>query len=185
MKTTNLLLLSTCFAFFSLNSLAYNNDRNVSVFAKYEMNNADSITSAGFAVPFFKRHSDFGAYFTSALGVAEINDKKGVENDFLTWDTGVKFGYFSDVSIYGEVGFDLFEVMFKDRREYDEFDEGYQEYEHVHDTDNEIDGYIGLGVGVDLKPIKIEFFSRIRQIDSDSWESKEHLYSGFQFAIAF
>ncbi|PAJ74838.1 hypothetical protein CJF42_08510 [Pseudoalteromonas sp. NBT06-2] len=45
---------------------------------------------------------------TSAIGYGDITDKTGDNNHYLTWDTSVKFGFFSDISIYGEVGLDLF-----------------------------------------------------------------------------
>ena len=32
---------------------------------------------------------------------------------------------------------------------------------------------------------KIDVFTRLRQIDGNNWESKEHLYSGLQLSIVF
>lgn len=190
MKKISLLLISiTLFSF--MPCLASANNFPPAIFAKNESHNTDSISSIGIEIPFGDPHSHFGAYMTSAIGYADITDKTGNSNDYLTWDTGFKFGYFSDISIYGEVGLDLFELIWDDLNDKDEDERTYyydnEEYDYF-DTerqDDDIDGYIGVGIGFNLKPIKIDVFTRLRQIDGNNWESKEHLYSGLQLSIVF
>lgn len=185
------LLLIILASLISTSSLASSNKHKLAMFIKNESHNTDSISSLGIEIPFGRYHTSFAAYMTSAIGYADITDKTGNSNDYLTWDTGFKFGYFSDVSIYGEVGLDLFELIWDDLNDRDEDESTYyhenEDYDYF-DTESQnddIDGYIGVGIGFDLKPIKIDVFTRLRQIDGNNWESKEHLYSGLQLSIVF
>jgi len=190
MKNASLLLISLTFFIF-MPCLASSNNYSPAIFVKNESHNENSISSIGLEIPFGDPNSNFGAYMTSAIGYGDITDKTGDNNNYLTWDTGLKFGYFSDISIYGEVGLDLFELIWDDLNDKDEDETTYyyenEEYDYF-DTerhDNNLDGYIGFGIGLDLKPLKIDIFTRLRQIDGHNWEAKEHLYSGLQLSISF
>ncbi|WP_091989267.1 hypothetical protein [Pseudoalteromonas denitrificans] len=163
---------------------ASSNNISPTIFIKNEIHGNDSIVSFGLEVPLKKSHSNFGAYVTSALGYAEVTDKTNHQNNFLTLDTGLKFGYFSDISIYGEVGIDLFDTFLNGEVFDSEKDDDEYDYHNTKSHDSDVDGYIGVGIGIDLKPIKVEAFTRIRQIDSHAWEAKEHIFSGIQVSIS-
>ena len=79
----------------------------MNLFVKSEHNSTDSITSAGIEVMAKNNYSNFGAAFTTALGSAEVFTKKGDRETFLTLDSGIKFGYFSDFFVYGEAASNL------------------------------------------------------------------------------
>ena len=174
--------------FLSTSCLAKNSP---AIFIKNESHNASTISSVGIEIPFGDPHSNFGAYMNSAIGYGDILDKTGDYNHYLTWDTGFKFGYFSDISIYGEVGLDFFEFILDDLNDKDEDKRNYyhenEDYDYfdTESQDDDIDGYIGVGIGLDLKPFKIDLFTRLRQIDGRNWEAKEHLYTGLQLSVTF
>lgn len=154
------------------------------VYVKTEWQENDVITSVGADALFSINHSDFAFGYSSALGVAEVSTKKGGVEHYLTWDSGIKFGYFSDLYAYAEMGFDLFEAAafeFKDECE-DDFSHHHCD---AHQGSNDLDAYAGIAIGVDLKPFKLEAFTRLRQIDGDYWESQNHVFGGVMVAISF
>ncbi|WP_024609925.1 hypothetical protein [Pseudoalteromonas sp. TB64] len=150
---------------------------NTAVFVKSEFNGDSSITSVGVEMMAKQNHSNFGVIFTSAVGAAKVDNKQGEQEEFITWDNGMKLGYFNDFFIYAELGLDLFELAFKN----DRGDNTYQ----IEKSNNDIDGYAGIGMGYHLKPFKIEAFTRVRQIDGYYWEAEEHIYSGVQLSLTF
>jgi len=152
---------------------------NINLFVKSERNSTDSITSAGVEFMAKNNNSNFGAALTTALGSAEVFTKKGDRETFLTLDTGIKFGYFSDFFVYGEVGLDLIELAFYDDRKDHDYNDRFD------DDNNSIDGYMGVGIGVDSKPFRIEIYARAREIDSRYWEAQNHGYAGLQVSISF
>lgn len=152
---------------------------DMNLFVKSEHNSTDSITSAGIEVMAKNNYSNFGAAFTTALGSAEVFTKKGDRETFLTLDSGIKFGYFSDFFVYGEVGLDLIELAVYDDRDDHDYSDRYD------DDHNNIDGYVGVGMGVDSKPFRIEIYARAREIDSRYWEAQNHGYAGLQVSISF
>ncbi|MBB1329349.1 hypothetical protein H5087_08280 [Pseudoalteromonas sp. SR43-7] len=173
-------LLSTLLSF-SQNAnarfLLGNDMPNTGMFIKSEFNGDSSITSAGLEMMVKQNYSNFGVVFTSAIGAAVIDNKQGEQEEFITWDNGMKLGYFNDFFIYAELGLDLFELAFKN----DRGDNTYQ----IEKSNNDIDGYAGIGAGYHFKPFKIEIFTRARQIDGDYWEAQEHIYSGVQLSFTF
>ena len=50
---------------------------------------------------------------------------------------------------------------------------------------NAIDGYAGLGAGINAKNIRIEGFVKARQIDSDTWDSDKQIFYGLQLSLFF
>ncbi|WP_240915871.1 hypothetical protein [Pseudoalteromonas sp. Z1A2] len=86
---------------------------NTGMFIKSEFNGDSSITSAGVEMMVKQNYSNFGVVFTSAIGAAVIDNKQGEQEEFITWDNGMKLGYFNDFFIYAELGLDLFELALK------------------------------------------------------------------------
>ena len=162
---------------------------NSAIFIKSESNNTDIITSIGVEMMKKSNYSNFGFVFTSALGVAEVTSKNAVQENFITWDNGVKFGYFNRLFVYGEVGIELFELglrSFSEERNSQSHSYRYNNnYNYDNNNSNSTDGYAGIGIGYNFKPVKIELYSRARQIDGNNWESRKHIFSGIQLSFSF
>lgn len=137
---------------------------DMNLFFKLEYNSIDLIILVGIEFMVKNNYSNFGVVFIMVLGLVEVFIKKGDWEIFFILDSGIKFGYFSDFFVYGEVGLDLIEfVFYDDWKDYD--------YSDCYDDDyNNIDGYVGVGMGVDLKLFRIEIYVRVWEIDSCYWE---------------
>ena len=180
MKPLFLTLFASLVFFPSISFASSHDSPDMNVFVKSEHNSTDSITSAGVEFMAKNNYNNFGAAFTTALGSAEVTTKKNNRETFLTLDTGIKFGYFSDFFVYGEVGLDLIELVLHDSREDHDYINRYDD-----DDPNDIDGYVGVGFGFDSKPFRVEIYARAREIDSSYWEAQKHGYAGLQVSISF
>jgi hypothetical protein len=159
-------------------------DFDFSIFAKTEFNALDDqITSAGFEAIGYFNHTPFGIGMSSALGNASVTTEQNYREDFIMLDTGIKFGYFSNVYAYAEFGVDLFELMFHDQRDTD-----YNNRSHIinyNSPDNEIDAYLGAAVGFHIEHLKLEAYTRYRQIDGNGWNIKDKHFTGMQVSFSF
>jgi hypothetical protein len=149
-----------------------------SIFYTYESNGDDYIAGIGAGVTFKDSHTKFGFGLTTSINNAEVIAEDGFIEDYVAWEASARIGYFSNLSIYGEVGIDLTELLFHDLR-YDHHDDYYNEY---HD---DIDAYVGIGAGIKLGALRIEAFSRLREIDSRYWEARSSHFTGVQFSLNF
>ena len=153
------------------------NDRTTSIFYTYEGNGYDYIAGFGAGLTLKNSHSNWGIGLTTTFSNAEVRTEDGYIEEYFAWEGSVRFGHFSQVSIYGEVGIDLTEMLFHDLR-YDH-DDYHNEY---HD---DLDAYVGVGAGFNLGPLKVEAFTRLREIDSLYWEARSSHFTGVQFSINF
>lgn len=155
------------------------------IFFSHESNGQDYISGFGVGLLFVNAETNVGFQLNTSLSNAEITSTDGYIEDFVAWEGGVKFGLFSDISIYAEVGIDLAELFFHDLR-YDRHDYYYDDYSHgYYEYHDNIDAYFGVGFGVQLGPLKLEGISRLREIDSLYWESESELFTGFQVSLNF
>ena len=152
-------------------------DLSVRAFYSYESDGADYFSSVGVGATFKNSETNFGIQFNTSLGYAEVMAKDGYIEDFVSWEGGFKVGYFSNFSIYVEGGIDLSELFFHDLR--------YDDYEHHHGYEDDLDAYVGMGVGFRTGPIQIDAFIRFREIDSKYWEAESDSFSGIQLSINF
>jgi len=164
-------------------------DAQASIFYSYESNGDDFISGIGADLIFVNSESKLGFGLTTALNYAEVRTEHGFIEDYNAWEGGFKFGYFSNVQIYGEVGIDLTELLFHDFRWDDDYyhdhhHDDYYSHSH-HSRDDHIDAYVGVGAGFKLGPLKIDAFSRLREIDSRYWEADEEHFTGVKFSINF
>lgn len=182
----NFLVGSTC-VLFSMSTSArhgthnsdYHDSRYASFYYTYEANGDDYITGVGASVTFIDSQTNLGFSLNTSLNNAEVLATDGYVEDYFAWEGSIKFGYFSKLSIYGEVGVDLTEALFHDLRYHDDDDDYY----HHHEDD--IDAYFGAGIGINLGGLKIDGFSRLREIDSRYWEAESEVFSGIQVSINF
>ena len=164
-------------------------NEHVSLFIKSEFNDTDSIYAIGASVLIKDNTSNIGISINSSIGPATVNDQDGFKQDYIAWEGGVKFGYFSDIFVYAEAGLDLAEFILDDRDEedYEHFhyndhhEHGHNEYEES----NDIDAYIGVGVGINFGHVQLETFARLRQIDGQHWKADNNVYSGIQASLSF
>ena len=147
------------------------------VFVKREFNATDSIIGFGATATIGATNSMLKGELISSFNYAEVFDKTGLMHDFLSLDTGVRLGLYGKAFIYIEAGFDAFELFLNDARDDDNF---YDSQEN-----NAIDGYAGLGAGINAKNIRIEGFVKARQIDSDTWDSDKKIFYGLQLSLFF
>jgi hypothetical protein len=132
--------------------------------------------------------SYLGFAVNANIGHAQVRDEQGFQHSFITWEGGMKIGYFSDFSLYAEFGVDLAELAFNDRSddskgsEYTQFQN--ENFDH-RDVDNDIDGYLGMGSSLTIAPIKISAFIRLREIDGHRWQAQENTFAGVELAVVF
>ena len=160
--------------FFSSSSYA---NQPFDIFVKHEFNATDSITGVGATMSLGPTHSLVKGELVSSLNYAEVLDDRGGMQNFLSLDTGVRLGFYGQAFFYIEAGFDAFELVVDDNRDDDYFNEGQE--------DNAIDGYAGLGAGINAKNIRIEGFVKARQIDSETWDSDKQMFYGLQLSLSF
>ncbi len=188
------IVLFLCITFFSQDSNAHQR-KGVSIYVINEQNVNDSIIGFGVSTLHKVNNSDFGFVVDSSLSNAEVVDNDGYEQHYLAWELGGKVGYFSDVFLYAEFGFDFGELAFQDRDEEEYYtyasDEGYYDEFDIDlrprrdDYSNDIDAYIGVGTGIQLGHIQLTAYARYRQIDGEYWKANNQAFTGFRAAIVF
>jgi len=167
-----------------------------SVFISSEHQSGDQIAGIGVSALLKNSETNFGVSVLSSLANSEVIDNRGINQHYLAWEVGAKFGYFSDVFFYAELGFDFGELALQDRdedRRYDfhddngdlDFTDFIEIRDRVHDSSNDIDGYVGIGVGYDFGRFQIEAFTRYRQIDGEYWKADNQTFSGVRASISF
>lgn len=190
-------LILLCFFSFNIAFTSYADD-NISAFVKTEISGDNFINGIGTEVWLVNNDTNIGMAVNSSVGNARVTDKLNYHHDYLAWEIGAKFGYFSDVFVYGEFGFDVAELIMSNRDEdnYERYqdeldlvdvlgviilDDYYQNYDHS----NEVDFYLGAGVGVKFDKVTMELFSRYRQIDGQYWKADNQVFSGVKLTISF
>ena len=147
------------------------------LFYSYESNGADYFTSVGVGMTFKNSETNLGVQLNTSLGSAEVLAEDGYLEDFVSWEGGLKLGYFSNFSIYVEGGVDLSELFFHDLR--------YDDYEHEHGYEDDLDAYVGFGIGFGSEAFQLDLFVRAREIDSKYWEAESDVFSGVQISVNF
>jgi hypothetical protein len=163
-----------CLVFFSSFTLA---NQPFSFFVKHEFNATDSITGFGATALIGSQNSLLKGELVSSLNYAEVFDEKGIMRDFLSLDTGVRLGFYGKAFIYIEAGFDTFEMFMDEERDENNFNDSRE--------NNGVDGYAGLGTGINAKHVRIEAFVKARQIDGDTWDSDKQVFYGLQLSLFF
>lgn len=181
-----LLLLS------AFNARAFESPR-FGFFIKNEVHDSDHISGVGAEMWLTNSDSNIGIAVLTSIGHGAVTGRDNKQHDYLAWEAGVKLGYFSDVFAYAEVGFDLGELALQDRNE----DDDYHIYSGDEDSDfiisnrrrydeaNNIDSYLGVGVGVKFEHIQLEAFTRLRQIDGEYWKADNQAFSGAKLSVVF
>ncbi len=154
-----------------------NDDVSLRGFYSYESNGADYFSSVGVGTTFKDSETNLGIQVNTSIGYAEVIAQDGYLEDFVSWEAGVRFGYFSNLSVYIEGGIDLSELFFHDLR--------YDEYEHENGYEDDLDAYVGAGVGFRTGVLQIDGFVRMREIDSKYWEAESEAFSGVQISLNF
>jgi hypothetical protein len=168
-------------------------------FVKSEVNGDDFINGVGSEAWLLNSETHFGIAVNSAIGNAQVTDIYGYQHDYIAWDFGVKFGYFSDVFIYAELGFDLGELILSDRDgedDYERYDSdnlvidlidalARDNHRRRYDHENDVDAYFGAGIGVKLNQVVVEGFARYRQIDGEYWKADNQVFTGVKLTLAF
>lgn len=150
---------------------------SIKLFVQHELNDSDTITSVGLSQPLVQTNSKVKGELLASLGYAQVEDKNQTMQYFVTSDFSVRLGYYDKMFVYVEGGVDLLEILFRDFRNDDQY--------YGDTSDNSPDGYAALGAGIDAGKLKMEGFIKVRNIDSDYWESKHHLFYGVQFSLSF
>lgn len=177
--------------------------KNFSFYAINEHNVNDSITGIGVSILHSINNTPLGFSIDTSLSNADVIDVNGVEQSYLAWEVGAKFGYFSQVFLYAEIGFDFGEFAFQDRDEesktyheqsYDNSTKNRNDYYNgygvnisptVDDYSNDIDAYVGLGTGIDFGHIQLSAFARYRQIDGEFWKANNQTFTGIKASLSF
>ena len=160
-----------------IHSKDYDN-ASVRLFSTYEVSGEDYIQGVGIGFAIKNPDTKLGFEFSTSINNAEVTATDGYIENYFAWQGSAKFGLFSTISVYAELGVDLTELFFHDLR-YDVHDEYYDEY---HD---DIDAFVGVGAGLKAGPLQIEAFTRLREIDSRYWEAESEVFTGAQLSISF
>ena len=171
------------------------------IYISQETNNTDTIQSVGMTFLFTDYRSNLGGGFDFSIGRGEVMTENGHEEDYIAWELGLKFGYFSKLFVYGELGFDLGELLTSDDHDDDHYDGSFHfgdydddHYDHQHShynchdnyhDDKSIDAYVGIAAGIDLGHFQVTAFSRLRKIDSEHWTIEENLFTGVKLSLSF
>ena len=183
MNTLNKVGLLALLSFFSQGAAADGNhsmrygSSSTRIIYSHESNGADYLSSVGIATLLKDSESKFGIELGTSLGNAEVVSTDGYLEDYVAWEGNMRLGYFSNISIFVEAGFDLTEAIFEDER----YDDHHDDYLY-HD---DIDAYVGFGIGLNAGPFQIDGFVRNREIDSLYWEAQSEVFSGVQFSFKF
>jgi len=190
-KTISVLFL-LCSAFSS------SAEDSFSIFISSEYHGEDQINGFGVSALLKNSESNIGVSILSSIAPSEVIDTRGFNQHYIAWEVGAKFGYFSDVFFYAELGFDFGELTLQSRGENDRNDYGYYDddgeldftnfieiRDRVEDNSNDIDGYVGIGAGYDFGNFQIEAFTRYRQIDGEFWKADNQAFAGFRASLSF
>ncbi|WP_348732839.1 hypothetical protein [Rheinheimera texasensis] len=133
----------------------------VAPYLSYEANDKGQISTLGVVF-------QPDAHFQLAVGLASYYSDKyqatasyQPELEFLNLDTSVRFGTFDKISLYGEVGVALDELIF-DEEEHDYYDRWGGHYEKM----GPIDWFAGVGAGIELNNLSLRAFGRYRYLRS-------------------
>ena len=174
-------LLGFCLLSFISNAYAdhlnESEDASVRLFTTYEANGSDYIQGIGIGFANINPDTKLGFEFSTSFNNAEVRATDGYIENYFAWQGAARFGLFSNLSIYAELGVDLTELLFHDLR-YDYHDGYYDEFR------DDIDAFVGVGAGLKVGPLKIEAFSRLREIDSRYWEAEAEVFTGIQASIS-
>jgi hypothetical protein len=172
-------MLKTPLLILCLFSSYSNAQESFNIFAKREFNQSDQLVGVGVSTMIGSPNTNVKGELISSLNYATVLDDRGFMRDYLALDTGVRLGFYGQTFIYIEAGFDVFELVWQDIRD--------EEYEIFDDTEqtNTIDGYAGLGAGINTKHIRVEAFVKARKIDTEVWESDKYLFYGLQLSLVF
>jgi len=186
-----IMVLICCTLLFSFSSYAKKSNDYI-VYLHHDANDSDYYSSVGVEIIHRQLNSNFGFSVTSSFGYARVMDTYENHHSFIAWEGGMKLGYFSNFSLYAEFGVDLIELAFNDRSDDD--------YPHIHktyntdfendnfdyrDTDNDTDGYIGIGSSIMFEQLKVTGFIRLREISGYNWQAQNHTFSGIELAVVF
>jgi len=155
-----------------------NDDSSIKLFSTYEANGSDYIEGIGVGFTTKNPDTKLGFEFSTSINNAEVMATDGFIENYFAWQGSAKFGLFSNISLYAELGVDLTELFFHDLR-YDDYDAYNNDY---HD---DIDAFVGVGAGLKAGPLQIEAFTRLREIDSQYWEAEPEVFTGAQLSIIF
>ena len=152
------------------------------IFTKHELNDTDSISGIGFSGIMGSHNSNFKSEVITSLNSITVIDEFGYQQEYFGLDLGIRFGYFSDIFMYFEGGFDVFEAFYKHENNDPIFNSHY-----TYDTydANNLDGYVALGAGIQAGNLRIEGFVKARQIDAEYWNANKTLFYGMQFSLSF
>ena len=155
-----------------------NNDTSVRVFTSYEISGRDYIEGVGIGFTNINPDTKLGIEFSTSFNNAEVRATDGYIENYFAWQGSAKFGFFSTISVYAELGVDLTELLFHDFR-YDHHTENHNDY---HD---DVDAFIGAGAGLKAGAFNFSAFTRLREIDSPYWEAESEVFNGAQLSVSF
>ncbi len=185
------IIVSLCLCLlFSLNVYAKKSNDYI-IFVHHDANESDHYSTVGVELIHRNYNSQLGFAVNSAIGYARVNDTYNYEHGFITWEGGIKIGYFADFSLYAEIGVDLIELALNDRSDDDyhnnkDYNTDFENdnFDHRYNQNN-IDGYIGIGSSLMIEQIKITGFIRFREISGHNWQAEKNTFGGIELAIVF
>ncbi len=169
-------------------------DDKLLLFVTSENQSQDQVNGVGISGLLKNKENNFGVEILTSIANAEVIDTTGINQKYIAWEVGAKFGYFSKVFIYAELGFDFGEFALQSRGEDSECNDQNENNEldftdfitnKVDDDANDIDGYIGVGAGYDFGHFQLEAFTRYRSIDGEYWKADNQHFVGIRASVSF
>lgn len=138
---------------------SYNSGFSFRPLVAYESSDIGQISSLG--LQWGGGAGDYLAVVTSLSSFQAKQKFGGDDISFINLDTSLRLGRFDDVSLYGEIGVALDELVFDEEEE-----EYYDSYGYRHRSAGPIDWFAGIGAGLQLDFLQINAFARYRYLRS-------------------
>ena len=162
---------------FVIMALPLHADDLLSVSASRESSDIGEISSVHLSAILANPSSKIGIQVSTGLNFADILNYNDELHSYVAWDVILKFGYFSNLSIYVEGGFDLGEAIVEDVSGSDE--------DWEDDDFNSVDGFLGVGAGLILDNIGINLYARYRHLNGPYLDDTSDWFSGMEFSVYF
>lgn len=150
----------------------------------YETNSLGNFTNVGLKWGAHSHHNQY-VELISNLSMFQPANQFSADTSFTNLDVAVRFGVFSQINLYAELGVALDELFVDGRSSYyyDDYDDGYYGG-HYHDDDyhdsSRPDWFVGVGAGWRLDWLSVNLYGRYRYLESLEEQFLQHNFDPYQ-----
>jgi hypothetical protein len=146
----------------------------------YETNSLGNFTNAGLKWGAHSHHHQY-VELVSNLSMFQPANQFSADTSFTNLDVAVRFGVFSQINLYAELGVALDELFVDGRSSYydDEYDDGYYYNDNYQDSSRP-DWFVGVGAGWRLDWLSVNLYARYRYLESLEEQFLQHNFDPYQ-----